>query len=361
MKNLFLAVLLLLPVALDAQTFKPGYVVTNEKDTLYGQLSAELDQELAYGVDFIQRGEDTANSLTPTDLVGFGFESGRTFRKVEPRNHQEVFAKQVETGQINVLIWEKKKERHPDMFLNNKETGETVQLTRPKKRRITTESGKEYSQEDKQYLALLNYIKGGDADDHRPRYNERKIRKDIRTFNEDNREEYPVSSYREKRSREYIIFGGTAVDGIPFSENMRFRAGLIQTRTRDERTRTFSYLSGIFYTYRNRKAEIPDNRNWNGRIENRIQRLSLIPVGARLQTKGERFKPYVYGGLGVGIAKNEEHVIENSEITGNNIQYGFSPILVVGAGVRVKTGKNFIVAEVNPALEGIFMNLGYSF
>lgn len=361
MRILAVVVFLLIQLSLNGQNFKSGYVVTREQDTLYGQLEDALDVDLTDSVKFREADKNMLITLKPSAISAFAFDSGRTFRSVNPRNHERVFAKQVESGTIDVLIWQKKNDPHPDMFLVNRKREETVQLTRPKKRRITTEDGKEYTHEDKNYLGSLKYIKGDSTDLKRPRFTEKKIRKDLREFNREHREEYPVSSYIEKRSREYIILGGTAVNVVPFADNTTLRAGVIQTRTRDERTRTFSYLSGIFYVYREKTREVPDFANWNGEMDFRRQIMTFIPVGVRLQTGGENFRPYVYGGLGVAVAKNDSHVVEGSEITGISTQYGYGPNLVVGAGIRLNTGPGSMLVEVAPSVEGIFLNLGYSF
>lgn len=355
------ACFLLLQTSLNAQEFRTGYVVTHEKDTLYGELKDGLDVDLSSGVIFKAYNEEKEALLTPSDIRLFVFESGRTFRGVIPKNEDPLFAKQVESGTIDVLLLPKKGAGPPDMILINRRTKEKVHLRRPEKQRITSQEGKEYSREDKNYLEFLEYVKGNDEGLHGLRYSEKPIRKNLAAFNMKRSDTYPVSSYTEERSREYIVLGGAAIEGIASAESTRIKAGIMQTRTRGERTRIFSYFSGLFYTYQHQEREVPDLQNWNGSMEFRRQILNLIPVGVRLQTRNQTIRPYIYAGIGLAVAKNDEYLVEGSVITGTNQNYAIGPGLAGGAGVRIKTGRDYILAEVTPSFLGTFLSVGYSF
>lgn len=358
--------LLLVQNRIFAQQFEPGYILTTEKDTLPGFVLEQIDNELVHEMKFRKDPQSEIQTFTPSEISGFGFGYGRDFRSFrfssdETVKDNVVFAKEVETGKIDVLVWRRNKNRKPDIFLVNRESRDIVHLTRPKKEFMVTEEGKHFSKEDRNYLRLMGDIKGEGFAQREIRYNEKKIRRDIYAYNQEFGDDFYVFSHTEKRKKEYIFVGGTAVDHL-FNERPRLRVAVIQSRTFVERTNTLSYISGIFYTYREKKEMKPHaSRAWDGLSDYKRQWVSLIPVGVMLQTRPGKIRPYVYGGLGLAVAKLEYHIVENASIVGRETSYTYGPTLATGAGARFRMGSTYIVAEIAPTIEGIFFNLGYSF
>lgn len=369
MRTFLTSVFLLLIVQnqICAQEFEPGYIITTENDTIHGLVLEQIDNELVDEMEFRRSRDSETLIFTPKEIKGFGFSNGRTFRSLkftdlESKKDRVVFAKEVETGKIDVLIWRVGKNRKPDMFVVNNSTNDTVHLTRPKKKIIKTDDGKRFSQEDRDYLRLLSDIKGKEFKQEEIRYHENKIRKDISSYNEQFGEGYEAFSYKEKKVREYMIIGGTAVNYYSFQERPRIRAAVIQSRTAAERTNTLSYISGIFYSYREiKEMEMPSYYFYRGYHNFRRQVLSVIPIGLMFQTRPAVFRPYVYVGGGLAVAKFDDYLIEYEAIQGTETAYSFGPTLTAGAGLKVRIGANYLVTEIAPASSGLYLNFGYSF
>lgn len=369
MRIISVAVFLLLLVQNQsyAQQFQPGYILSAEKDTIQGFILEQIDSKLVDKMEFRRNMESKIQTFTASEIKGFGFNYGRVFHSfkftdIASKKDRVVFVKEVETGKIDVLIWRLGKNRKPDMFLVNNTTNDTVHLTRPRKKLMKTNDGKQYSQEDKNYLRLLNDIKGEGFTQKEIRYNENKIRRDILKYNREFEDQYEALSYKEKKEREYIILGGAAVDYYSFQDRPRIRAAVIQSRTAVERTNTLSYISGIFYSYREiENVQIPPYKLWEGQVNFRRQLLSFIPIGLMLQTRPASIRGYAYAGGGLAVVKLDDHIVKNVAIQGRDTKYAFGPTLVAGAGVKFRLGSNYLVTEIAPASSGLYLNLGYSF
>ncbi len=53
-------------------------------------------------------------------------------------------------------------------------------------------------------------------------------------------------------------------------------------------------------------------------------------------------------------------VIENSVNTGNETQFAFLPTLNAGLGLKIKAGNTFVITELTPTINNIFLNVGIS-
>jgi|GEM_PF-5056769 len=76
MKKLFIFIGLFICFSISAFSqagFIPGFVVTHEKDTLYGKVAYVDMAMLRKGCQFIQEGESVPVKYSPADLNGFGF------------------------------------------------------------------------------------------------------------------------------------------------------------------------------------------------------------------------------------------------------------------------------------------------
>ncbi|WP_324721590.1 hypothetical protein [Salinimicrobium sp. HB62] len=351
---------------IHAQEFEPGYIITFDNDTVQGMIKEQVDNDLVHEIEFRSSSDSESKEFNPRDISGFGFDYGRTFRTfkftdIVSEQEKVIFAKEVEKGKIDVLIWRKGKNRKPDMFLINRATHDTVHLTRPKKK-MTTVDGRDFSQEDRDYLRLLGDVKGEEFEQKKIRYTEDKIRKDISLHNQEFSDAYETRSYKEKKEREYILLGGTAVSGPSFQEQSRIRAAVIQTRTAVERTNTFSYISGVFYTYREKKeVSIPTQYFYKGHLNYKRQVLSFIPIGLMFQSSPGTIRPYIYAGGGVGVGKLDDYFIEFEAIQGTDTEYVVAPTLVAGAGLKIRVGSNYLVTEISPGSSGVYLSAGFSF
>lgn len=143
------------------ENFQSGFVITNEKDTIYGQILNRIDAKLALEISFIDDiPESKVLKYTVSDLIGFAFDNGRTFERVYIENATDslssVFAKKILTGRIDMLIWRHSKGPN-DIFLRNNNDGKFVHITKPTDK-IISKDGNEYKQKDLKFVGLINYV-----------------------------------------------------------------------------------------------------------------------------------------------------------------------------------------------------------
>jgi len=356
--------------------YKPGYIVDLKSDTLRGFIKEETDAHLAERVNFrTSLQASTSKEFTPEELVAFGFENGRNFKRQKSDLKDSpgfVFAKRLIKGKTDLYVWRKKGQAKPDMFITNNEIDKTVHLVNPSKRNVTTEDGKNFSGKDRKYLGLLNSIKTEQQDQNRKeiRYSEKKIYEDLLNYNRQFSEDYPISEYEEKQVNRYEI-----VVGMPLENSVggtQFRVSVYRDKQRIERSTNWSYLRGVsFRHWGDEDRELPDFKN--GTSNYRWQTLSLIPIGIKYQRAKGIVRPYAYAGLGVGLLLMTDYVIEKYENTGSEKSFSYGPTANLGVGLKIKLGDNYLLTEITPTIDGIFfngitppmdalfLNLGYSF
>ena len=363
-------------VLLAQVEYKPGYMVNLKSDTLRGFIQEKTDSHLAESVNF-KTSLQASNSREyfPDELLAFGFESGRNFKRQE--NNQKdspgfVFAKRLLEGKTDLYVWRKKGQAKPDMFITNNEIDKTVHLVKAPKRNITSEEGKKFSTKDRKYLGLLNSIKTEQQDQDREevRYSEKKIYEDLLNYNRQFSEDYPISEYEEKQINRYEI-----ILGMPFENSVggtQFRVAVYRDKQRIERSKNWSYLRGVSYRHwGDEDRELPDFKNATANY--RWQNLSLIPIGVKYQRANGIVRPYAYAGLGVGLLLMTNYVIETYETIGSEKNFSYGPTANFAVGLKIKLGNSYLLTEITPTIDGIFfngitppmdglfLNLGYSF
>lgn len=356
---------------LTAQEFRSGFIVTLEGDTVKGLLVDGTDAELSSRISFksLESGNDKIE-YRPTDVLSFGFDNGRIFIRFANTNASTegdsvfVFAKRILEGKISLYTYSKTTGNHPDIFLVNNYSGRTVHLWEPKKLLITDESGFAGVGESFRHLGLIGIVKGdaalNSANVKKFKYTEKAIRNDILEYNEGFKD-FPGSQYQPRIDYSYSV-----VAGVPFNSpnqtDVAFRVAFFRSKHFPESSRKLSFITGISYRYSYINSTVPSGVQ-NSNENFRQQWISLIPIGVNFQTDWRVIKPYVYIGAGIAFLWETNHYIDNYEYKGNKNEIFVTPTLNMGAGVRIKTGSKFLVAELSPTgnRSGTFINLGYSF
>lgn len=346
----------------SAQKRLAGYILTQNSDTVRGFIRDGTDAELGLKIEFRQRRNDISpNLFTPSDLRGFGFANGREFRRQvfavsQAGDSAAVFAKQVVRGKIDLFIWRRFKKNEGDMFLINNHSMQLAHLSEPQLEVIDLENGERVIRKDKRYITLLNYIKG-DSSQRKIRYTEERMVKDVLTYNKHFQDQYPVTHYREKRKFSFDLAYGLPVR--PVQQESFFRASIYMNKSFPENSRRLSYFRGVSFRHWNDNRTFDSNVNFDNR-NYRLQYLSLIPIGINYHASSRIVRPYIYAGIGLGIAKRKNHVAENFVYRSSEEELDYFPTLNAGVGVRIKTGPGFIAAELTPSVDGVFFNLGLS-
>lgn len=373
MKNLF-SILLFISTFISANLFtqtiyNSGFIITVQEDTIDGYILNNIDSEMAYKINFK---EDSLNSrsetYTTSDLLGFSFDNGRTFDRFSinesdgfSKDSLYVFAKSVLKGKIDYWVW-----RHPqkksDIFLVNNSTNKTVHLTKPQKDIKSGKDGHTYIKKDLKHMGLLIYIKSDSVNfkssNKKIKYSEKILQEDIYKYNNKFKKNYPISKYTEKVEYNYDL-----MIGIPIRfqhDGVFYRAGIYTNKIYVEKSKNKSFISGITYFH------WIDNKEWDysfelGMLNYKWQLLSIIPIGVKFQGNAKYIRTYGYVGVGLAILMHSDYKIVDFENTGSKTHFFLFPTINAGAGVKIKVGSKYILAELTPSVTGIFINLGFSF
>lgn len=367
--NLFLLIILTCQYLNAQSDYKAGYIITTNKDTINGFILNKIDSELANKINFKKNSSEiTTTEYTTSELLGFGFGSGRLFKRMRinsknltTQDTTFVFAKRIVEGKIDLYVWRHKKHNSKDLFIVNNQSERQAHLTKPKKTEIKSD-GKTYSKKDNKYKNYLFYIKNDKNIESKTynklRYGEKSISKNITLFNSSFKDKYPIMKYKEPFKYNYDVLAG-----IPFnlnSDELHFRVGVYRNKTFVEKSNKFSYLSGIIYHHWN-EDKIEDYQSKNATVNYRWQMLNIIPVGIKFQANSKRIIPYYYIGVGLAVLMMTDYIIEDYENVGSQKEFVFLPTINIGVGVKIKVNSNFILAEITPTMNGIFFNVGYSF
>lgn len=100
-KNLLFFALLIATSSLNAQTdFRPGYVIKNSGDTLYGMIDYRGDQ-LMSGFCTFKTSENVVNEFTPKDILAYRFTDSKYYvtREIDGR---KIFLEYLIKGKVNM-------------------------------------------------------------------------------------------------------------------------------------------------------------------------------------------------------------------------------------------------------------------
>jgi len=354
---------------LTAQEFRAGYIVTLKRDTVKGFLINGTDAELRSKITFRRTLQADENiEYRAADLLSFGFDYGRVFVRFPSTKTPVdgdsvfVFAKRILRGKIDLYSSSNAKKNHPDIFLVNNYTGQTVHLTEPEKLSTVDNSGGLRVGESLKHLGLTRIAKGDvppDAEMKKYNYSERAIRDDISKYNDAFRD-FPVSHYKQQINFSYSVSAGIPLSNIAPGD-VAFRVAFYRNKYFPESSRKVSLIRGISYRYWQSATTGSGVQFSNENF--RQQWISIIPIGVHIQTNSRIVKPFIYFGPGLAFLLSTDYNIYNYQDKGSKNEWLVTPTVNVGVGVKIKVGSKFLVAELTPTgnRSGSFINLGYSF
>ncbi|MGM0582133.1 MAG: hypothetical protein ACQETL_15745 [Bacteroidota bacterium] len=347
------------------EKFAEAYIITNQKDTIQGQILNKPDSDLAFEISFKAKGSDSeVESFNISDLVGFRFSNGRTFERINFNKTKldttAVFAKKVLTGKFDLWIW-RNSNKEPDIFIKNNSNQKITQLSKAEDKHILKD-GRKYIQHDHNFIYLIKQI----TDNEFPlssrkkdlKYSEKNIINQISLINQKYEEQSPSEKYIEEIKFKYDIFIGIPLQLDPKSTEFRF--GFFRRKVRVEKSTNFSTISGITY------YGWHEHGGYDGSIENGIsnykwQLFNILPLGFHYQGKHKAIKPYTYAGIGLAILARSNYKIVNYQNHGSKTDFIPFPTLYVAAGLKIKTGSNFLFAEITPSIYQSTISLGFEF
>ncbi|MBL7870674.1 MAG: hypothetical protein JNM78_03610 [Cyclobacteriaceae bacterium] len=346
------------------QELRPGFIVTNKNDTVKGFITYQTDAILKNKVEFKISKNDQITIYSAEDVSSFGFENGRFFERITSNDAPNVFfAKRTLTGKLNFYSTIQSK-KGKEFYIQNSVSGERVHL----KKSAKTES----ALKSLYYLGLINKVKNDSItqfqNQEKVKFSEADIRKDLFEYNKKYEQQFPTNEYKEEKRISYDISIGSALMSTP-DVNMRLSG--FRNSYNPERNRLITFISGVTYqrwNYSDRRIAEAEGDPW---LRNNVK---LIPIGINFQKIQGKVRPYIYSGLGVILSFSTYEFVQTTTFIGANGGPSYTttqlitinenevgPTIVIGAGLKVKTGSKFMFFEVVPANSGLFLNLGISF
>jgi hypothetical protein len=144
---------------LQGQTlFQPGYVITNENDTLHGLIDYRGDTRNARRCDYKADLNSDVQEYTPLTLKGYRFTDGKYYvSKIVKSNDKEVqlFLEYLVNGISDLYFYADISQNH---YFIEKAGEELIELTN--ERKIISVEGKDYIRDSKNFVGLLKYAYG---------------------------------------------------------------------------------------------------------------------------------------------------------------------------------------------------------
>lgn len=335
-------------------TFEPGYIISLEKDSIKGFILNRSDAELAKGISYRKNQNAIIQKFTPDKLKGFGFDTQRNFEGMNTGeiNRQGdsifIFAKNMLRGKIEVFVWRKVQKRTPDVFLENTSTLSSLHLHRAKDTGVI--AYEEFLQMILQDSSRLN----GKYNVH---FREKKLLRDIAAYNNEFSPS-SISVYKEEMEWDTDLLAGLPFN---FSNDLQhFRIGIYINKTRPERTSNFSVLRGVIYHHRQDNNIQVQSDLRDGAINQKWQVLNLVPWGIKFKSNTGTVRPYGYLGAGVAILRETNVNIENFVVKDPESKWVLFPTVNTGMGVAFKIGNTYLLTEITPTINNVFLNIGFS-
>src|SRR5690606_11984110 len=139
-----------------------------------------------------------------------------------------------------------------------------------------------------------------------------------------------------------------------------YRAALYFNRTKPERSTGYVITRGIIYNHHVIERTFPADFR-KGSMSYKAQMLNLVPFAIKFQGSSKILQPYGYAGAGLAILKATDLLVKDFQENGTDTNYYFLPTLNIGVGARLKIGPTWLLAEITPTIQGIFLNTGISF
>lgn len=203
----FLTVIFLLTAAaVNAQDYRPGYVVKSDRDSINGYVAYRADGKNLQECLFRQEKKGEIIRYTPEQLTAYGFHDDKKFKSVispgESGFSERVFAKQLVQGSMSLY----KIRKNFVVALRDS----LVFLPVPKSKDVKNSDGN-WSKRDKRYVGILNYlIKDCQLSANETSYTEGSLTNLLHTYNRCKGNAVSLANQKPLGKLNFIFFGGYA-------------------------------------------------------------------------------------------------------------------------------------------------------
>lgn len=158
--RIILLIMCLVPLYLQAQiNLRPGYIITNNNDTIFGSIDFRTADRNVHQCTFKELVSEKIQTYMPGEIYAYRFTDDGKFyvtRTVTVNNvEQKYFLEYIIQGIISLYYLPSEIPRY---FFETEE-GRMIEVSKEEKR-IITDDGKTVIREDTRYIGILNYIFG---------------------------------------------------------------------------------------------------------------------------------------------------------------------------------------------------------
>ena len=378
-KILFFVLLTVSAMVTKAQTnLKPGYVITNNGDTIRGNIDFRSNEKLSKQCDFWANGGDVKTTYKPGDIEGFRFEhNGKYFvtRRLNVTGEPELyFAEFMVQGKMNLYCIAYNSDEY---FFFEREDGEMAELSNRSinygSEQVAFNQAKDQQQEKREQYGKVKSLlqKSWKAvegmDDNY--VSKKKLVKVVRDYHNDvctDGSSCMVYEYKEESDRlkaHFKAFAGYAYYSTEKTDNQHFleenypgsayEIGLGVEIDLERIMKGFSVELGFAFTPKYESShEINTGLYYIGKSDSKYEKsIITLPVGVVKRFGNGKIQPLVRGGgfvvIHLGTKENyafyysesPDVVFEKKTISwGNTTHIG----AYLGAGVQMAIGKQFV-------------------
>lgn len=154
MKHFFVAliVLILSAQAYSQSYFKPGYIVTNQNDSINGYINYRSNKKNTFECEFKTDKNADAQKYSANDIMAYRFLEGKYYvsQKLHPNDSSNIFLEYLIDGIVDIFYYCDSKGEH---YLIQKENESLVELTNEYK--PVYKNGNQFAYNSKQYVGIL--------------------------------------------------------------------------------------------------------------------------------------------------------------------------------------------------------------
>jgi hypothetical protein len=344
MRTILCSLLLLSSFLLFGQpSYKKGYIINNNGDTVQGYIKDDVEEKLAQSIDFKDQA-GVIKMLSIGDMREFGFEGESNFRLVnyvdplDSLKRKTHFAKLLLEGTYKLFSFRRKDDLN--FIVVNKDTSYVLYDD------VKSEFGDIF--EKGNYQSLLFFFarecpkissKAANVN-----YSEESLLSFFVSLEKCNGNTHNVVHYSTSKAQKNIILsaGGLAVD-----KRTELVIQALGQFVMPSVNRKSSLLTGIVYLRSTHESTttytlVKDHSKYETQVFE-------IPLMFRYEILQKVVQPYIYGGAGAAIRKDKETMTRTSlitadtEATGTTETSDFGATVLVGGGINIRIVKDLFI------------------
>jgi hypothetical protein len=345
MRTILSSLLLLISCFLfGQQSYKKGYVINNNGDTIQGSIKEDLEEKLTQSINFKDE-TGTIKLLSIADIKEFGLEAEGNFRLVnyvdplDSLKNKAHFAKFLMEGTYRLFSFRRKDDLY--FIVANKDTSYLLYDN------IMTPLGGLIERGN--YQSLLAFFSREcskvNSNAENVNFTEEAVLSFFVSLEKCNgNKNTSIIHYSKTKAQKNIILSLGGMKADTRSEVLIQALGQFMVPTISRKT---SVITGLMY---NRTTHEATQTYTLVKEENKYNTQYFeIPVLMRYEILQKAIQPYIYGGAGVVFTKEKKTTTEislvspSTEATGTTESSRFEGTLIAGAGINVRIVKNIFV------------------